>query len=74
MRFIASPLLRADEFNLTVDAFDHGTPVLRSHATVFITVNGSNAHAPQFEHFLYEISVPEDVPIGTSLVQVRSRV
>ena len=71
MHFIAAPLLRVDQFKLTVDAFDHGTPVLRSHATVIITVNGSNAHAPQFENFLYEISVPEDMPIGTRLVQVR---
>lgn len=57
---------------LLVRAQDLGTPSLSSDVLVTIHVLDMNDHAPIFEHSKYERSVPEDLPPGSSVIQVKA--
>ncbi|XP_047449254.1 protocadherin Fat 4 [Mugil cephalus] len=62
---------RLPEFNLTVEATELDNPLHKDRATVIISVLDRNDNAPRFtEIFLTE--VPEDAPIGYTIVQVTS--
>lgn len=55
---------------LTVRARDMGSPSLSSDAPLIIYLKDINDNAPAFERTLYKRSIPEDLPGGTSVVQV----
>nr|XP_012151361.1 PREDICTED: cadherin-23 [Megachile rotundata] len=57
---------------LTVRARDMGTPSLSSDAPLIIYLKDVNDNPPAFERTLYKRSIPEDLPGGTSVVQVRA--
>ncbi|XP_066904779.1 protocadherin-like wing polarity protein stan isoform X2 [Halyomorpha halys] len=55
---------------LSVTAKDNGTPQLSDSTDVEITVTDVNDNPPKFSQESYLVSVSEDVPIGTSILQV----
>lgn len=57
-------------FRLTVS--DAGDPVRSATATLHLTVTDSNDHRPRFDRRVYHVTVPEDVPVGTSVGRVNA--
>lgn len=53
-------------------ARDFGTPSLSSTVPVSIYVQDVNDHAPQFTQTVYRRAIPEDMPGGTSVLEVCS--
>ncbi|XP_041988601.1 cadherin-23 isoform X1 [Aricia agestis] len=58
---------------LTVRARDFGVPSLSSTVPVTIYVQDANDHAPMFAQMIYKRSIPEDMPGGTSILEVKAR-
>ena len=58
-------------FNLTVQAYDLGTPSLSSTTQVLVYVADVNDHKPKFERSSYAVNISEDTPGGTSVLKVR---
>uniref|UniRef100_A0A8B9HFJ7 Protocadherin-16 n=1 Tax=Astyanax mexicanus TaxID=7994 RepID=A0A8B9HFJ7_ASTMX len=61
-----------DLYELTVVASDFGSPPLRSERTFLLQVTDVNDNPPSFEQKVYEVSVPEDLPAGGSVLQVKA--
>ncbi|KAG6445752.1 hypothetical protein O3G_MSEX004072 [Manduca sexta] len=59
--------------HLTVRARDFGEPPLSSTVPVTIYVQDVNDHAPMFTQMVYKRSIPEDMPGGTSVLEVKAR-
>lgn len=59
------------QLRLTVRARDLGTPSLTSDVPLIIYLRDVNDNAPVFERALYKRNIPEDLPGGTSIIQVR---
>ncbi|XP_063360334.1 cadherin-23 [Cydia amplana] len=59
--------------HLTVRARDFGVPPLSSTVPVTIYVQDVNDHAPLFQQMMYKRSIPEDMPGGTSVLEVKAR-
>ncbi|XP_050562023.1 cadherin-23 [Spodoptera frugiperda] len=59
--------------HLTVRARDFGEPSLSSTVPVTIYVQDVNDHAPLFQQMMYKRSIPEDMPGGTSVLEVKAR-
>ncbi|CAH4029361.1 unnamed protein product [Pieris brassicae] len=59
--------------HLTVRARDFGSPPLSSTAPVTIYVQDVNDHAPTFTQMMYKRAIPEDMPGGTSVIEVKAR-
>ncbi|KAJ9591219.1 hypothetical protein L9F63_002225, partial [Diploptera punctata] len=57
-------------YEVHVVAKDQGIPPQSSTATVFLTVLDVNDNSPEFYPQLYFASVPEDLPAGSSILQV----
>lgn len=55
---------------IIIAAVDAGTPPRTSSVRVNITVLDVNNHAPQFELSSYQVSILENVTLGTSIIQV----
>lgn len=62
-----------DLYELKVQASDHGSPPLSSEMVFVLKVSDTNDCHPVFEKDTYTISIPEDTPLGSSLVQVQAR-
>ncbi|XP_071565121.1 cadherin-23 [Temnothorax nylanderi] len=60
------------QLRLTVRARDMGTPSLTSEVPLIIYLRDVNDNAPVFERALYKRNIPEDLPGGTSIVQVKA--
>lgn len=59
-------------YNLTVLAQDHGSISQKSSTThVYVTVLDENDSSPAFTAPVYTASIPEDVSIGSAIVDVR---
>lgn len=58
------------QLKLTVRARDAGTPSLTSDVPLIIYLKDINDNAPVFERSLYRRSIAEDLPGGTSVIQV----
>jgi hypothetical protein len=58
------------QYVLTVRAQDSGTPPAANNTVVNIRVIDVNDNAPKFYSQLYQASVSEDVPVGTTVVKV----
>ncbi|CAB1348868.1 unnamed protein product [Coregonus sp. 'balchen'] len=61
---------RRARYSLTVTALDGGSPALSSTATVEVTLLDVNDHSPQFTSPSYTADLPEDVPIGSLVLEV----
>ena len=57
-------------YNLQVYAQDSGFPPLSSSVLVQIVVTNQNEHEPIFTRAEYKINIPENIPIGTSVIIV----
>lgn len=55
---------------LLVEARDGGDPSLSSVTSVDVDVQDSNDHAPFFQHSTYKVSVFEDTPVGSVLLNL----
>uniref|UniRef100_A0A5S6R3E8 Cadherin domain-containing protein n=1 Tax=Trichuris muris TaxID=70415 RepID=A0A5S6R3E8_TRIMR len=57
-------------YNFTVIAFDHGIPSRESYCNIIVNVTSSQTWAPRFHRTKYSATVPEDISVGTAVVQV----
>ncbi|XP_068445517.1 protocadherin-23-like, partial [Clinocottus analis] len=62
-----------DLYELKVHASDLGSPPLYSETSLLLRVTDANDCPPAFEKDAYVISVSEDAPRGSSLIQMRAR-
>ncbi|XP_068141663.1 LOW QUALITY PROTEIN: cadherin-related tumor suppressor [Drosophila tropicalis] len=70
---LAKPLLDVlpnSRFELTVKAIDRGVPPKSDQTRVVIIVTGENRHTPEFSARRYQVIVPENVPIGSTIITV----
>lgn len=65
--YVKASLQSQDTMNIDVKVSDRDNTV---PATIFLIIKGSNANKPIFEEASYEKSIPEDTPVGTSLLHV----
>ncbi|XP_071532452.1 fat-like cadherin-related tumor suppressor homolog isoform X3 [Panulirus ornatus] len=62
--------LAPEGYNLTLQAFDCGTPSRSSRVNVHVNIADVNDHAPVFAREQYEEAVSEDAPPNTPVVRV----
>ncbi|XP_042340233.1 protocadherin-23 [Plectropomus leopardus] len=62
-----------DLYELKVKASDFGSPPLNSETVLLLRVADSNDCPPVFEKDVYIISISEDAPQGSSLIQMQAR-
>lgn len=55
---------------LTVQATDSGNPPLSATVTVFVTIHDVNDNEPIFDQSFYNVSVPENEPLGRCILKV----
>ncbi|KAF4517747.1 hypothetical protein B566_EDAN002952 [Ephemera danica] len=58
--------------SLVLRASDHGEPPLSAEAPLTVYLHDANDHAPMFEKPHYTTSVPEDLPPGSQVIQVKA--
>uniref|UniRef100_A0A8C9XCR9 Protocadherin-16 n=1 Tax=Sander lucioperca TaxID=283035 RepID=A0A8C9XCR9_SANLU len=63
----------SDLYELKVQASDSGSPPLSSEMVLLLRVADTNDCHPVFEKDVYIVSISEDAPQGSSLIQVRAR-
>lgn len=63
---------RVANYMLTVEACDHGVPPLCAHVEVHVRVLDLNDNAPSFAQEAYAAEVPEDLPLGAVVLQLRA--
>ncbi|XP_062514858.1 protocadherin Fat 4-like [Corticium candelabrum] len=61
-----------DFYDLKVIAYDHGTPMLSSEATVTVRIIDLNDNAPHFVKSLFLVEVPENVHQGSTVGAVKA--
>lgn len=61
-----------DSYDLNVRVVDGGSPPRYSSALLRVTVTDQNDNAPKFERSHYEADLPENSPMGHSVLQVRA--
>ncbi|OXU32081.1 hypothetical protein TSAR_007838 [Trichomalopsis sarcophagae] len=66
----SEPSVRA--LKLTIRARDKGSPSLSSDVLLVVYFKDVNDNAPAFERPVYKKNVPEDLPGGTSVLQVKA--
>lgn len=62
-----------DLYELKVRAADLGSPALSSEVVLLLRVTDTNDCAPVFEQDMFLLSIPEDAPPGSSVVQLQAR-
>lgn len=62
-----------DLYELKVRASDFGNPPLSSETVLLLKVTDTNDCSPVFEKDVYIVSISEDAPQGSSLVQIQAR-
>ena len=60
-----------EHYILIVSASDAGEPPLTATTTIYVNVKDVNDNPPEIEKSLYEISVDENVDVGTSVLQLK---
>ncbi|XP_023559788.1 protocadherin gamma-A7 isoform X5 [Octodon degus] len=58
--------------HLVLTAYDGGDPPLSGTARIQVTVVDVNDHAPVFSLPQYQVTVPENIPIGTRLLTINA--
>lgn len=59
-------------FTLTISAEDHGNPSLSSTQTLKVHLLDINDNSPRFEQSIYKSNVTENLPAGTTVVQLKA--
>ncbi|XP_034473872.1 cadherin-related tumor suppressor [Drosophila innubila] len=59
-------------FELNVRATDRGVPPQSDQTRVVVFVTDENCHAPIFRPLSYQVIVPENEPIGSTIITVRA--
>ena len=57
-------------YNLSIKAFDQGTPQLSQITKLLVLVLDINDNPPEFAYKTYYGTIPESEPIGTEIVRV----
>ena len=60
------------DFRFLVTVTDSGEPARSATATLQLTIIDSNDNRPRFDRTVYHVTVPEDVPVGTSVGRVNA--
>lgn len=63
---------QVDILTITVTATDRGSPRLATSMNLTVHVEDANDHDPEFLQGTYSLTVREDIPRGTSLLQVQA--
>uniref|UniRef100_A0A3Q3IJ23 Cadherin domain-containing protein n=1 Tax=Monopterus albus TaxID=43700 RepID=A0A3Q3IJ23_MONAL len=63
---------KKDSYDLNIRVVDGGKPARGSSALLRVTVTDQNDNAPRFERTFYEAELPENSPLGHSVLQVRA--
>ncbi|XP_017162575.1 protocadherin-1 isoform X2 [Poecilia reticulata] len=63
---------KKDSYDLNIRVVDGGDPPRASSALLRVTVTDQNDNAPKFERNHYEAELPENSPLGHSVLQVRA--
>lgn len=63
---------KKDSYDLNIRVVDGGRPPRASSALLRVTVTDQNDNAPKFERSHYEAELPENSPLGHSVLQVRA--
>lgn len=58
------------EYQLTVTAFDGGSPPRSGTLEVHVEVLDANDNSPAFDRDAYEVSIPEDIPLNSVIIEV----
>ncbi|XP_043912879.1 cadherin-23 [Protopterus annectens] len=58
--------------NFTLKAMDRGTPPRSTEIPVYMQIVDVNDNNPVFNQLSYQVTVFEDIPLGTSILQVRA--
>uniref|UniRef100_A0A4W6CGA5 Cadherin domain-containing protein n=1 Tax=Lates calcarifer TaxID=8187 RepID=A0A4W6CGA5_LATCA len=61
---------KKDSYDLNIRVVDGGKPARASSALLRVTVTDQNDNAPKFERSHYEAELPENSPLGHSVLQV----
>ncbi|KAF5281948.1 hypothetical protein FQA39_LY00472 [Lamprigera yunnana] len=59
-------------YHLTITAQDHGNPPLQGTCNITVRVEDQNDNDPKFDNQKYLATILEDVPVDTSILQVRA--
>ncbi|XP_076279539.1 cadherin-related tumor suppressor fat [Lasioglossum baleicum] len=57
-------------FSLKARAFDKGVPPQKDEVSLTLVISGENKHAPTFAAARYQVRVPENEPINTTILTV----
>ncbi|KAL7400452.1 hypothetical protein ABVT39_012542 [Epinephelus coioides] len=70
--YLEEPLDReqVDTLTVTVTAADKGSPRMATTMNFTVHIEDANDHDPEFSQSTYSLTVREDIPRGTSLLQV----
>ncbi|KAG8579350.1 hypothetical protein GDO81_010834 [Engystomops pustulosus] len=60
------------DYHLILKAFDGGEPPRSGTSKIVILIIDFNDNAPIFQHSFYNINVPENVPVNTSIIQINA--
>lgn len=60
------------EFLLTAIATDRGVPPQKDEVSLTLVISGENQHAPTFAAVSYQVRVPENEPINTTILTVNA--
>ena len=61
-----------ETYSVSVFAMDGGSPPLSAMATLVVNVTDTNDNAPMFAQDPYQVTVPENVTTGTSILTVQA--
>lgn len=59
-------------YHLVIRATDHGVPPKQDTTDVTFTITSENNFSPEFSSFSYQVFVPENEPIGTTILIVKA--
>jgi len=59
-------------YDLVIRATDHGVPPKQDTTDVTFTMTSENNFSPEFSSFSYQVFVPENEPIGTTILVVKA--
>lgn len=58
------------QYSLIVRAVDHGVPPQQDQITVILVITGENRYKPIFTALSYQVIVPENEPVGSTILTV----
>lgn len=62
----------AKNYDLVIRATDHGVPPKQDTTDITFTMTSENKFSPEFSSFSYQVFVPENEPIGTTILIVKA--